>query len=259
MGDAQLEQMANIDVSAKHDIYDRILMGNLCDGSDHEAKLASYVKSFLQYDVKELTAVSDGMKFYKFMCYVASCTGSVVNYASLGKAADVSSPTAKQWLHYLEGAGIVALLPPLDGAGVKRLAKAPKMYFRDTGLACYLLRIVSREDLLNSPLVNALFETWAVMQIREGYLQAGNEPQLSYYRDSNAKEICLLVRDGDILHPLEIKREPVNMRRVQKKFTVFGDLLRGSDVHVGSGGVIGMFKEMQQNESGLWLIPASVL
>lgn len=242
------------DKTSTSDVYDKILSGYLTT----EAQ-AEYLQRFMQYDLKDFTVVSDDLKFYRFMCSVAACSGNVVNYAYLGKMVDVSSPTAKQWLRYLEGAGLVVLLHPIEGGSSQRLTKAPKVYFRDTGLACRLLNINCRNDLLNSNLLGNLYETYAVMQLREAYLQNGLEPRLSYYRDSNAKEINLLLQCDDTLHPIEIKRDLLNAKKLQKKFRVFRELLANNDINVGNGYIICDCKEVLDLGQGLWQVPANLI
>ncbi len=242
------------DKTATCDVYDKILSGYLTTEEQ-----AEYLQRFMQYDLKDFTVVSDDLKFYRFMCSVAACSGNVMNYAYLGKMVDVSSPTAKQWLRYLESAGLVVLLHPIEGGPSQRLTKAPKVYFRDTGLACRLLNINCRNDLLNSNLLGNLYETYAVMQLREAYLQNGLEPKLSYYRDSNAKEINLLLQCDDTLHPIEIKRDLLNAKKLQKKFRVFRELLANNDINVGDGYIICDCKEVLDLGQGLWQVPANLI
>lgn len=247
-----LGDLQNRDVHC--DVYDKILAGYLSKGEQ-----AEYLKCFMQYDLKDFTVVSDDLKFYRFMCAVAACSGNVVNYAYLGKLVDVSSPTAKQWLKYLEGAGLVVLLQPIEGMASQRLTKAPKLYFKDTGLACNLLKISSKNDLLNSNLLDNLYETYVVMQFREACLQNGLEPELLYYRDSNAKEINLLLQCGEVLHPIEIKRDLLNVKKLQKKFRVFRELLADNGIIVGEGYAICDCKEVRDLGECLWQIPVDLI
>lgn len=239
---------------ASEDVYSQILKGYLSEEEQH-----CFLKRFLQYDLKDFTVVSDDLKFYRFMCCIAACSGNVVNFAQLGKLVDVSSPTAKQWLKYLEGAGLVVLLPTIEHTSLQRLTKAPKLYFRDTGLVCKLLNINSREALLNSNLLNALFETWVVMQVREACLQNGAEQKLSYCRDSNAKEINLLLESEGVLYPVEIKRDILNVKKIQKKFRVFREQLAESDVQIGEGLFVCDGKELLDLGEGLWQVPVSLI
>ena len=125
---------------SSENLHEKILAGKLSvnkfdDVVTRDRFYASYLKNFLQGIIRDLTTVSDDMKFHRFLCAVASSTSRMVNYALLGNAADISSPTAKQWLKFLEGTGVVHLLWPIEHASLKRVAKAPKVYFTDTGLA----------------------------------------------------------------------------------------------------------------------------
>lgn len=220
---------------------------------------ADYLKNFLQSDLKDFTVVSDELKFYRFMCAVAASTGNIVNYASLGKAVEVSSPTAKQWLKYLEGAGIVVLQPAFEHQSLPRLTKAPKLYFRDTGLACYLLRIGSRSDLLHSNLLPMLFETWVVMRLRESYLQAGIALAMEYFRDSNAKEISLLLHRGGTIYPVDVKLDCRDVKKQQKKFKFLQELLAANGLDVADGCVICNCKSAEHLPEGFQKVPADIL
>lgn len=170
-------------------------------------KVYCSVENNLQRDIMYLTPVSDDMKFYRFLCAVAAATGSIVNYANLGKAAGVTSPTAKQWATHLKGAGLMTYLRPLEHPALKRTAKAPKLYFRDIGLAAYLLHIGSVTELTQSIFFGALYEAYVYNRIRESYLAAGQKADLSYFRDSNAREISLLLREGNVIYPIDIIKE----------------------------------------------------
>ncbi len=237
-----------------NDVYDKILVGNLS-----VKEQADYLQRFMQYDLKDFTVVSDDLKFYRFMCSVAACSGNVLNFAYLGNLVDVSSPTAKQWLKYLEGAGIVSLLQPIECVPSQRLIKTPKLYFRDTGLACKLLNINSKSELLNSNLLGNLYETYVVMELREACLQNGGDLELLYYRDSNAKEINLLLKRGNVIHPVEIKRDLLNARKLQKKFRVFRELLSDGEVTVGEGYIVCDCKEVRDLGESLWQVPVRLI
>ena len=100
-----------------------------------------YIKNIVQHEIMEQTTVSNDIKFYRFLCMAASLTGTVVNYSSLANGVGITAPTAKQWLQFLEGTGVVYLVQPMAAVPGKRLMKAPKLYFRDTGVAAYLLQI----------------------------------------------------------------------------------------------------------------------
>lgn len=252
------------DAAAMEPVFKRIINGDMAgmhfaDNSRRENFYASYVQRLLQYEIKSLTTVSDEMKFYRFMCAAAASVGNVVNYAALGNGADVSSPTAKQWLAFLEGAGVVTLLQPVEAAGVKRLAKAPKLYFTDTGLACYLLRLASADDAAASTFANNLFENWTYMQIKNSYLQNGLVPDFGYYRDSNAKEISLLIKHNGCLYPVELRKEPLTTKKLQKKLGLLNALKEHGGMQLGSGCMVSICQKSMQLTEGLWLVNAGKL
>ncbi len=248
---------------ASANVMSNILHGKLCteafaDGEARDRFLGTYLRNALQRGIKDLCTVSDDMRFYRFLCAVATSTGSAVNYANLGNAADISSPTAKQWMAFLEGAGVVHLLWPIGHASLKRVAKGPKVYFVDTGLAAYLLRINNEEDLAKSTYFTALFETYVVNTIRESYLENGLEAQLTYFRDSNAKEISVLLRYGDVLYPIEIKKEQTSITKLRKKFKLISGV-EEDGLHVGNGCVVALGKNVEQLAEDLWQIGAGCL
>lgn len=244
------------------------VMGNIIQGKlsakefasvdEKDRFLGSYLRKLLQCAIKDLTTVSDDMRFYRFLCAVATSTGSAVNYANLGNTADISSPTAKQWMAFLEGAGVVHLLWPIEHESLKRVAKGPKVYFVDTGLAAYLLRINNEEDLAKSTYFTALFETYVVNTIRESYLENGLEAKLTYFRDSNAKEISVLLRYGDVLYPIEIKKEQTSITKLRKKFKLISGV-EEDGLHIGNGCVVALGKNVEQLAEDLWQIGAGCL
>ena len=240
-----------------------ILQGKLsanvfADGEERDRFLGAYLRYALQRGIKDLCTVSDDMRFYRFLCAVAMSTGRAVNYANLGNAADISSPTAKTWLAFLEGTGIVHLLWPIEHASLKRVAKGPKVYFTDTGLVAYLLRINNEEDLLKSTYFTALFETYVVNAVRESYIENGLVAQLSYFRDSNAKEIDLLLRYGDALYPIEIKKEQTSFAKLRKKIKLVS-AVEEDGLTIGNAIIISLGRNVEKLDENLWQIGASCL
>lgn len=239
------------------DVLHEILLGRLLPDngqvfSARQQQLSAWLKQFLQRDIMNLTPVSDDMKFYRFLCAVAAATSSIVNYANLGKAAGVTSPTAEQWAAYLDGAGLITYLRPLEHPALKRTAKAPKLYFRDTGLAAYLLHIGSAAELTQSVFFGALYETYVYNRIRESYLAAGERADLSYFRDSNAREISLLLREGGVLYPIDIVKDSFSAKKLLKKFKALEPLSAEGSVKPGLGGVISFGRQEKQAAAGLW-------
>ena len=246
-------------------MFSNIFNGSLLDDAnlsqqDREAFYGAYVQNFLQHDIKMATPVSDEMKFYRFVCNVAANVGNVLNYALLGNTVDVSSPTAKLWMSYLEGAGIVTLLYPIDDVNLKRVAKAPKIYFNDTGLASYLLRLQSPLEIAGSAFADGLLENWVVLRLRNGYLQNGVDVKLSYFKDSNAKEINLLLHYNDCVYPIDIKKDTeLSIKKQLKKFRLISNVENDAVTKIGNGCVISICREVKQLDEKLWLVPVGVL
>ncbi len=260
----QINALRQTDMDAE-EVFSNIFNGSLLDDAtlsqqEREAFYGAYVQNFLQHDIKMATPVSDEMKFYRFVCNVAANVGNVLNYALLGNTVDVSSPTAKLWMSYLEGAGIVTLLYPIDDVNLKRVAKAPKIYFNDTGLASYLLRLQSPFEIAGSAFADGLLENWVVLRLRNGYLQNAVDVKLSYFKDSNAKEINLLLHYNDCVYPIDIKKDTeLSIKKQLKKFKLISNVENDAVTKIGNGCVISICREVKQLDEKLWLIPVGVL
>ena len=172
---------------------------------------SSYVATYLERDINELIA-ADSLTFTKFMTSVAARTGEMLNYANIASEVGVSEPTIKNWISVLERTGIVYILQPYSSNALARAIKTPKIYFRDTGLACYLTRWLSPETLMNSAVAGNMFETFVVSEILKSYSNEGRDYRFSifYYRGkdkraSGEKEIDLVIEEDGILYPVEIK------------------------------------------------------
>ena len=260
----QINALRQTDMDAE-EVFSNIFNGSLLDDAtlsqqEREAFYGAYVQNFLQHDIKMATPVSDEMKFYRFVCNVAANVGNVLNYALLGNTVDVSSPTAKLWMSYLEGAGIATLLYPIDDVNLKRVAKAPKIYFNDTGLASYLLRLQSPLEIARSAFADGLLENWVVLRLRNGYLQNGVDVKLSYFKDSNAKEINLLIHYNNCVYPIDIKKDTeLSIKKQLKKFKLISNVENDNVTKIGNGCVISICREVKQLDEKLWLVPVGVL
>ena len=171
----------------------------------------SYVNTYIERDINELIA-SDSVTFMKFMCAIASRTGELLNYASLSRAIGVSVPTIKTWISLLERTGIINLIQPYCSNMLKRAIKSPKIYFQDTGLACYLAGWNTQKAVSNSAVAGSMFETFVVNEIIKSYINEGIDykRRIFYYRgkDKNIyydNEIDLIIEENGTLYPIEIK------------------------------------------------------
>lgn len=165
----------------------------------------SYVKTYLERDVRDLLNVKDIRLFNMFLKLCAGRIGSVFNASEIAGEIGVSSKTIQAWLSILQASYVVYLLPPYFENSRKRLTKSPKMYFCDTGLACTLLGIESAEQLAFDKMRGHLFENLIVVELLKRRLNEGKESNLYFYRDSNQNEVDILVNNGSSLDAIEVK------------------------------------------------------
>ncbi len=180
-------------------------------GRDWQDYYSSYVATYLERDINELIA-TDSIVFTRFLTAVAARTGEILNYANIANEISVSEPTVKTWISILERTGIVYLLQPYSASALNRAIKSPKIYFHDTGLACYLTRWLTADALKNSAVAGNMFETYMVSEIIKSYINAGKDYrfQIFYYRGkdknvSKENEIDLILEENGVLYPVEIK------------------------------------------------------
>lgn len=167
--------------------------------------VASYVQTYIERDVHLISNVGDLTTFQRFVQLCASRTGQLVNFSSLALDAGISQPTAKSWLSILEATFIVFRLQPYFGKIGKRLVKAPKLHFCDTGLVCWLLGIRNASQLRLHPLRGAIFETWVVSEILKQRLNRGENSPVYFYRDRHGVESDIVVDEGRAITVVEAK------------------------------------------------------
>lgn len=184
----------------------------------------SYIQTYIQRDVQDVLKVSDQTAFNRFLAAVAARTGQLLNYAELARDVDIDSKTAKAWLSVLETSGLVYLLPPYHSNLNKRLVKAPKLYFLDTGLAAYLTRWPDAAALEAGAMSGALLETWGVSEILKSYWHNGLEAPLYFYRDADQQEVDLIIDSATALYPVEIKKTASPSHNAKKPFAVLDKL-----------------------------------
>lgn len=215
----------------------------------------SYIDTYLMRDVTEVGGITNAVKFRKFLAGCAALVSEQVNYATLAESADISSPTAKEWLKILEGLHIVYLLEPYSNNELKRLSKTPKLYFCDTGLCAYLSMWLTPQTLMNGAASGHYFENYVVMELIKNYAYSKSKVNVSYYRDSNAKEIDVLIEENDTIHPLEIKKSSNPDRREVKKY----GLLEKSSLKQGNGGIVCMCEQPIPIDEQNCFIPSNLI
>lgn len=168
---------------------------------------ARYVATYIDRDINELLKVRNKSKFHNFMQILASLTAQQLNASTISRAIGVSVATINEWLSVLEASGIIYFLQSYQDVSItKRVTKAPKVYFADTGLAAYLARITDAATLEASVFAGAFMETYVMNEIRKSYLNNGRKFNGMYYRDSNQNEIDLVLLENAQLHLIEIKK-----------------------------------------------------
>ena len=165
----------------------------------------SYVKTYLERDVRDLLRIKDQMQFIRFMKLCAARVGSIFNASELAGQIGVDSKTVTHWLSVLQASYLVTLLPPYHENISKRLVKSPKLYFHDTGLACSLLDIRTAQQVDTHFQRGSLFENMVINQFMKRSLNEGRVPDLRFWRDNQGNEVDLLEYDGDTVNAYEIK------------------------------------------------------
>jgi len=167
--------------------------------------LAEYAATYLDRDVRSLLAVGDLDTFHTFLRMCAGRVGQILNLESLAADCGISQPTARRWLSTLEASFIVFRLPPFHANLGKRLAKRPKLYFHDPGLAASLLGVEEPEQLTTHPLRGAMFEGWVVSEVVKWHRHRGMRPPISFYRERDRHEVDLVLEHGAELTLIEAK------------------------------------------------------
>ncbi len=218
---------------------------------DRNIFYSSYLSTYVERDVRELSGNIDALKFNRFVTAVAARCSQLLNYNALAEDADIDIQTSKAWINILETLGIIFLLHPYSNNILKRTIKTPKVYFYDTGLVCYLTRWSSPEVAESGAMSGALLENYTVSEIVKGYQNAGLEPYLYFYRDRDAKEIDVVLEGDGKIYPLEIKKTAVPDKRLTRVFNV----IDRSPLQVGTGAVLCMADHFSAFDSNNLIVP----
>lgn len=238
------------------DIFDRIFRGSMpaiVSGQNSNSQIfySSYLTTYIERDVKELSDAIDSLKFLHFITAVAARCGQMLNVADIARDADINQKQAKDWLGILETLGIIFYLHPYSNNLLKRLVKTPKLYFYDTGLVCYLTKWSSAETLESGAMNGAILENYVVAEIMKTYLNSGKEPFMYYYRDKDAKEIDIVLEHDGVLNPIEIKKSSNPGPELIKVF----HLLDKASTPRSKGAVICMKPELSAIDRENYIVP----
>ena len=247
-------QERNKTAKAPGNLWERIHRGGYPELQDPAIDwgffFSSYVKTYLERDVRKLSAVQDLNDFRRFMVAVAARTGQMVNFSNIADEVGKDQTTVKAWMSILEASGIVYLMEAYTPGVLNRAIKTPKIYFRDTGLAAYLTRWLTPETLANGAMSGAFFETFVISEILKSYSNRGIDYRycVSYYRGRDKKktkkngetvevesEIDLILEENGVLYPIEIKQSSSVTADETSAFTVLDKV---SEKKRGTGAVI---------------------
>jgi len=226
------------------EVWDNIWRGFfpeiVVEGTNWSRFYSSYVRTYLDRDVSRLGQVGNLLQFEKFMTAVAARTGQLLNIADIAKDTGVSQQTAEKWLSVLVASSIVYVLKPYYNNILKRSIKTPKIYFLDTGLASYLVGWDNAQVLQNGAMSGAFFETFVIGEIIKSWTnKEGVTPNMNFffYRDKDGNEIDLLIKRGDTLYPIEMKK---HVKCDKGDIAAFKQLDKIPDIKRGEGCVICM-------------------
>ena len=256
------------------EIFERIYKGSMprlyeIDNVNLETYFESYLDTYISRDIRSLEQVANETDFIRFIQVAAARTATNVNYETLANEVGISAPTAKSWLSLLVSSGIVALIQPYSNNALKRVIKAPRMYFLDTGLCAHMMGWGSAAVLENSSMSGAFFETWVVSEIYKSYLNAGKRPPLYFYRDSNKKEIDVILYQNGTVYPIEIKKSTAPKNAI-KNFSVLSpiteepedDVFSGAahlKTEIGTGAVVCLATDILPIDKKNWYVPAWII
>ena len=238
-------------------IFERIFRGSMpamTSGriSNRNLFYSSYLQTYIERDIRELYGGIESVEFLRFITAVACRTGQMVNYADIGNDMDgMRSEKVQEWLGLLEKSDIIFYLHPYSNNLLKRTVSKPKLYFYDTGLVAYLTRWSSPETLEAGALNVAILENYTVSEILKTYFNAGEQPILYYYRDSDAKEIDIVMESDGYLHPMEIKKTANPGTELTRPYK----LLDKGSVPRGKGAILCMKETLSAIDSENYVIP----
>jgi len=258
--DLLAEKQKNIKPVSVLEVFGRIYKGSmpaLVSGiySDRNVFYSSYISTYIDRDIKEISGSIDSLSFHKFIISVAVRTSQLLNIAEIAKDAEINQITAKKWLGILETLGLIFYLYPFSNNTLKRTIKTPKLYFYDTGLASYLAKWSSPETLEAGAMNGAIFENYVVSEIMKSYYNSARQPFIYYYRDKDAREIDIVIEEDGKLFPIEIKKSA----KPASQLTGVFKLLDKSSLVRSTGAIICMSNELSAFNDKELIVPVSLV
>lgn len=241
-----------------NNLFDRIFKGSYPElykntNINLEVFFSSYIRTYIERDVRKIINIQDEPKFMKFISCLAARTGQEFNASDIAKDVGIDSETVNKWTNILSNTYIIFLLQPHMNNNVGRIIKRPKIYFMDTGLACYLAGYISSQTLQRSSYSGQIFETYIISEIVKSYTNNQRDPRkhLYYYRDNNGREIDLLIINEDNIYPVEIKKGANPGKEAIKNFNIVNKF----EMNSPNGAVICLCKDFHFLDEKNYLIP----
>jgi len=197
---------------------------------------SAYVRTYVERDVRQVKNIGNLLVFDKFLYLCANRTGQLLNYSNLSIELGVDHKTVQSWIGILQASYIIFLLPPYYNNYNKRILKSPKLYFCDTGLACYLLNIRDKESLTNHPFRGSLFENYVVLELLKQRYNDGARSNLFFWRDNSGHEIDILIDQANQVIPVEVKSGATIQKDYFKNLSFFKKIAETNESFVVYGG-----------------------
>ena len=227
------------------------------DLKDWNDYYSSYFQTYIEKDIRDVLNIRDESAFIKFVKATASLTGNMLNHTTIAEICGKDVKTVKSWLSALESSGLAYLLEPYHNNFNKRLIKSPKLYFLDTGLACWLLGWNTPTQLINGAMWGNIFESFVFSEILKSYYNDGIvKPPLYYYRDKDKNEIDLIIEDGSTLYPVEIKATSDPKKSMISAFKYLENI---PGKNVGTGAVVCLAKKRLPMSDKVWIMPVNLI
>ncbi|KOE65258.1 ATP-binding protein [Aggregatibacter actinomycetemcomitans] len=225
--------------------------------TDWEIYYSSYVSTYIERDVRQLTNITNTTDFTRFMVALASRSGELLNYSNVAQEVGVSNETIKRWTAILQTSGIIYLLQPYSNNHLKRTIKTPKIYFLNTGLMAYLTKWLTPETISKGAKSSQFFESFVVSEIIKSFTNNGIEPPLYFYRNTNQKEIDLIIEYNRTIYPIEIKTTANPNKKMAKSFALLNSL--GKESTIGLGVIINQYPNKHYLAENLVALPVRYL
>lgn len=222
-------------------------------GKNREEFYETYIRTYIERDVRQIINIKDETKFIKFISSIAARTAQEYNAFDIANDVGIDSKTVDEWVSILKNTNLIYMLNAYSNNNIKKAIKRPKIYFMDTGLACYLTGYLNAETLEKSAYNGAIFETFIVSEIIKSYTNNGKDPRtrLYYYRDKNQKEIDLLIFYDNTVYPIEIKKSANPGNTAIKNF----DAIKNIEAEAGNGIVLCMMENIIAIDENNYYVP----